>query len=93
MERILSAIIFLSKVRDANQNRHEYRIRCAKKARDAIDSFIMSEVRAANAKPLKDPSHLSWGRIGEALDLSRSAAFTRYGKKDDGRVRQPERAD
>lgn len=95
MERLLSALIFLAKVRDANPNRHEYRIRCAKKARDAIDAFIVTEVRTANSKSVKDPTHLSWARIGEALDLSRSAAFTRYGKKEEsGRgIRQPERAD
>lgn len=82
MERLLSALIFIAKVRDAGPNRHEYRIRCAKKARDAIDAFIVNEVRTANSKSTKDPTHLSWARIGEALDLSRSAAFARYGKKE-----------
>lgn len=78
--KLLTAAIYLAKLRDSGCRDHAYRLRVASKLRNLIDAFIADEVRAATEKNKSDPAYLSWTKVGELLNLSRSAAYTRYKK-------------
>lgn len=73
----------LSRIRETNPIcDHALRLRLALKVRKAVDLFIAEEVRAANSKPQEDESYLSWAQIGSALELSKTAAYARYGGRE-----------
>lgn len=80
-ERTLRAAIFLAKIRDSPIRAHAYRLRCAKKVADIIDQFIAEEARKANNESKNDPAYLSWEQIGSCLDIPKTTAYQRYGKK------------
>lgn len=83
IDAMLRAAILLARLRQASPNSHELRIRYAIQVRKIVDSFIAEEVRTANSLPEDDPSHMSWTKVGQAVELSRSAAYARYGAKCD----------
>lgn len=82
-EKIVRAAMFVAKIRDSSPEDHQERLMYAKKLRDLVDDFIFEEVKAANSKGKGDKNYMSWDKIGQVMDLSRSAAFTRYGAKRD----------
>lgn len=78
MERVAK---LLSQIENSDECSHAYRIRRAKEAIDILNGFIASEVRSAVNTPRGKVSNMSWAEIAKALDISKSAAFARYGKK------------
>lgn len=80
-ERLLRAAIFVSRLRDSNSRAHAYNLRAAQKIIDIMGNFIAEEVQEAVKENDTDPAHLSWVEIGQCLNLSKSAAYARYGKK------------
>lgn len=83
MDRMLRAAIFLARIRESSPNAHALRIRYAIQVRKIVDSFIADEVRAANSLSKEEPGFMSWEAIGSVVELSRSAAYARYGTKCD----------
>ena len=81
-DKLLRVLTFVSRIREAPTQNHVLRLKLASVVSKAIDSFIQDEVQKAQSRPQKDPCHLSWAQIGDLLDLSRSAAYSRYGKKE-----------
>jgi hypothetical protein len=79
-EKLLTAAIYVSRIRDTSARNHAYRLRLANKIRQLIDDFISAEVQAAVSEAKDDPAHMSWQQIADTLELSKSAVFTRYGK-------------
>ena len=82
-ERILRAATLIARLRESGFRAHEYKIRTANKVCNIMQCFITEEVKRANSLPSKDPAYMSWDKVGKALNISRSAAFTRYGGKKD----------
>ena len=80
-EKILRAAIYIGRLRDSGERAHAYRIRVAKRLSDIIDSFVAEEVCRATSVSKNDPAKMTWDQVGQALEISRSAAFSRYGKK------------
>lgn len=81
LETGLRLIVFATKLRDAGTREHSRRIRIAQKIIDLANSVIAEEVRTANSLNKSDPEYMSWQQVADALDISRTAAFTRYGKE------------
>jgi hypothetical protein len=81
LELTLRAAIWIAKIRDASPSAHAYKLRCAKVLSELIEEVIKEEVHNATSKPLNDSTRLSWESVGQCLELSKSAAFTRYGNK------------
>ena len=80
-DRILRIAILIARLRESNNCHHAHRIRLAQRIVDATNIFIAEEVRRANNKKPTDPNYMSWAKIGQAVGLSRNAAYTRYGDK------------
>jgi hypothetical protein len=80
-EPTLRMAIFVQKLRDSGSREHARRIRLAKKIADIANSVIAHEARTANSLSFSDPAHLSWQQIADALEISKNAAYTRYGIK------------
>jgi hypothetical protein len=80
-EKILRAALYIARIRESNDRAHAYRIRAAKKLSDIVDSFVAEEARRATSTTETDPAHMSWAQVGQALDISKSAAYNRYGEK------------
>lgn len=78
-ERILRAAILVGRLRDSSNRSHALRIKTAQLLSSLIDQFIATEVERATTISKSDPAHLTWTEIGQCLNLSRSAAYTRYG--------------
>jgi hypothetical protein len=77
-EKILDLIEKMSK---AAEHHHSDKIRCAKKAIDILNEIVTYEAKKANSLPQNAPGHMSWNDIGKVLEISKTAAFARYGKK------------
>lgn len=82
-EKLLTAAIYIERVRQSSSRSHEYRIRTASKIRALVDDFIAVEVQTAVSKPKDDSSYMSWQKIADTLGISKTAAYTRYGPKRD----------
>lgn len=78
MERVTK---LLDQIEDSDENAHAYRIRRANEAISILHSFIAGEVQSAVNARRGSISKMSWAEIAQALDISKSAAFARYGKK------------
>lgn len=85
MDKMLRAAIFIARIREAQPNKHVLRLRYAKRLLDIVNSFIAEEVHTANSLPKTDPNHMSWNDVSQVLELSRSAAYARYGGKSANR--------
>lgn len=81
IDKLVRIAIFIARIKATSERDHFNRIRLAHRARKVIDAFIAEEVEASQSVGKSDPAYLTWDRIGEAVDISRSAAYTRYGKK------------
>lgn len=82
IEPTLRMVIFAQKLRDSGSREHARRIRLAKLIADIANSIIAREVTKATSLSSSDPAHMTWKEVGDALGLSKSAAFTRYGKRN-----------
>lgn len=82
-EKLIRIGVVISQLLESSSREHNSRIKLAKKAINILNDFIEFEVHAANNLPKEDPAHMSWEKIGNAVGLSRSAAYTRYGAKGD----------
>lgn len=71
----------LDQIEDSEENAHAYRIRRANEAIDVLHGLIAREVHLAINAPKGSRRKLSWAEIAQALGISKSAAFARYGKK------------
>lgn len=71
----------IEKMSKAAEHHHSHKIRCAKKATDLLNEIIAHEVKKANSLPRNAPGHMSWNEVADALELSKTAAFHRYGGK------------
>jgi hypothetical protein len=80
-EKILRAAIYIAKLRDSGERAHVYRIRLGKKIADIVDSFVAEEVQRATSVAKSDPAAMSWAEVASALEISKSAAYNRYGNK------------
>lgn len=80
-EKILRAALYVARIRESSDRAHVYRIRAAKKLSDIVDSFVAEEVRRATSTSKTDPAHMSWSEVGSALEISKGAAYNRYGDK------------
>lgn len=75
----MRAGVFVSKILDSQCNAHAFRIRAAGLAIKALEDFIYNEVSEAQSHPRTSDLYVSFGSIGKALEVSRSAAYARYG--------------
>jgi hypothetical protein len=78
-EKLLQAAININRIREASPRAHAYRIKLAKRTIDLLNDFIATEVQAAVSEPKGHPAKMTWEQIGQALNLSKSASFTKYG--------------
>lgn len=86
-EKVVRIGVLVTRLLESSAREHRARISLAKKAIDILNDFIEYEVHTANDLPKNDPAHMSWAHIGSALNLSRSAAYARYGMKNDERTK------
>jgi hypothetical protein len=80
--RVIQGSVILDRIRDSNPRNHALRIEMAKMVIDIMNDFIAEEVKAATSQPKESPEHLSWQKVADRLDISKSAAFARYGSKN-----------
>lgn len=78
---LMRAGIFIARIRENGTHSHALNLRAANLAKKAIDAYIEDEVNKAQNYPKTSPFYLSWEHIGQVLEISKSAAFARYGKK------------
>lgn len=83
MDFLMRAGIFIARIRESETNSHAVKLRAANLALKAIEAYIADEVQNSQTHPKNSPLYLSWDHIGQALDISKSAAFARYGKRKD----------
>src|SRR5947208_994303 len=76
-EKILRAALYIARIRESSDRAHAYRIRAAKKLSDIVDNFVAEEVRRATSINKTDPAHMSWEQVGQALEISKGAAYNR----------------
>ena len=82
LEKDLSTLKdLIAKIDEAKPHHHSHKIRCANRAIEILSEMIAKEARQANSLPRTAPGYMSWNEIAVALDLSKTAAFTRYGGK------------
>ena len=74
---------FLKEIDGSIVQDHSFRIECARKAIDALNAFVENEVRVANSLPRNAPGYLSWDAIAKALGVSKTAAYVKYGGKNE----------
>lgn len=82
-EFIMRAAVFIAKLSEASENAHAIKLRYACMALKVINAFIAEEVHASQKHRKGSQFYLSWAQIGRALEISRSAAYTRYSQKGD----------
>jgi hypothetical protein len=78
---LLKAAAMLSRISETVETNYVERLKKANLAQKAIDEFIEAEVARAKRHPHGAALHVSWDQIGEAFGLSKSAAYSRYGKE------------
>lgn len=83
-ELAMRAGVFVSKIMGSLPNARAYRIRCAGLAIKALENFIYDEVREAQKHRRGSDLYVSFQQVADALEISRTAAYYRYGK-DDGK--------
>ena len=79
VEDTLRLAIAVAKLRESGTREHRRRIRIAKLIADLANKVIAHEVREAINEPEGDPAKMSWQQIADTLEISKSAAYNRYG--------------
>lgn len=81
-ERILRAFMHLARVRDSSERAHAYRIRTIKRLCDLLEGFLAEEIRRATSLPKGDDARVSWQQVANALEVSKTTAWNRYGASE-----------
>jgi hypothetical protein len=82
VEDTLRLAIAVGRLRNSGSREHRRRIRIAKQISDLANKVIAYEVRAAISEPAGDSARMSWQEIADTLEISKTAAYTRYGVKN-----------
>lgn len=85
-EKMIRVGVLVSRLLESSNREHCSRIRMAKKAIDILSAFIETEVYTANNLPKNDSARMSWDQIAQALGISKTAAYARYGANSDKRT-------
>lgn len=80
---LLRAATFIARVNESSPNAHAIKIRYAHMAKRILDDFIADEAKMANGQPQDSDAFMSWADVGKTLGISRSAAYARYGGRDE----------
>lgn len=78
-DHLLVAINTIGQLSSIHESNHSIRIKLAARAVDSLNAFICAEVLDAVDKTR--PGYMTWDQIAETMGLSKSAAWSRYGKK------------
>lgn len=80
-DKITRATILIARLLDSAPRNHVYRLRLLSKVSKLIAAITIEEVRAATSEAKGDEAKLTWDQIAQCLEMSKSAAFTKYSGK------------